>query len=49
MNESTDRSDNAQLAIFIRGITSNFKVIEELLDINHMKNTTGGEDVLCDV
>ena len=49
LDESTDRGDTAQLAIFIRGITSNFEVIEELLDINHMKNTTRGEDILSEV
>ncbi|XP_065665475.1 general transcription factor II-I repeat domain-containing protein 2A-like [Hydra vulgaris] len=30
-------------------MTSNFKVIEELLDINHMKDTTRGEDILSEV
>ena len=49
LDESTDRGDTAQLAIFIRGITSNFEVIEELLDINHMKDTTRGEDILSEV
>ncbi|XP_065668179.1 general transcription factor II-I repeat domain-containing protein 2A-like [Hydra vulgaris] len=49
LDESTDRGDTAQLAIFIRGITSNFEVIEELLDINHMKDTTKGEDILSEV
>ncbi|XP_065665730.1 general transcription factor II-I repeat domain-containing protein 2A-like [Hydra vulgaris] len=49
LDESTDRGDTAQLAIFIRGITSNFEVIEELLDINQMKDTTRGEDILSEV
>ncbi|XP_065654726.1 general transcription factor II-I repeat domain-containing protein 2A-like [Hydra vulgaris] len=49
LDESTDRGDTAQLAIFIRGITSNFEVIEELLDINHTKDTTRGEDILSEV
>ncbi|XP_065674179.1 general transcription factor II-I repeat domain-containing protein 2A-like [Hydra vulgaris] len=49
LDESTDRGDTAQLAIFIRGITSNFEVIEELLDINHMKDTKRGEDILSEV
>ncbi|XP_065642483.1 general transcription factor II-I repeat domain-containing protein 2A-like [Hydra vulgaris] len=49
LDESTDRGDTAHLAIFIRDITSNFEVIEELLDINHMKDTTRGEDILSKV
>ncbi|XP_065673916.1 general transcription factor II-I repeat domain-containing protein 2A-like [Hydra vulgaris] len=49
LDESTDRGDTAQLAIFITGITSNFEVIEELLDINHMKDTTRGKDILSEV
>nr|XP_047129377.1 general transcription factor II-I repeat domain-containing protein 2A-like [Hydra vulgaris] len=49
LDESTDRSDTAQLAIFIRFITSNFEIIEELLDFRHMKGTTKGEDILSEV
>ncbi|XP_065659011.1 general transcription factor II-I repeat domain-containing protein 2A-like [Hydra vulgaris] len=49
LDESTDRGDTAQLAIFIKGITNKFEVIEELLDINHMKDTTRGEDILSEV
>ncbi|XP_065654932.1 general transcription factor II-I repeat domain-containing protein 2A-like [Hydra vulgaris] len=49
LDESTDRGDTAQLAIFIRGITSNFEVIKELFDINHMKDTTREEDILSRV
>ncbi|XP_065660386.1 general transcription factor II-I repeat domain-containing protein 2A-like [Hydra vulgaris] len=49
LDESTDRGDTAQLASFNRGITSNFEVIEELLDIDHMKDTTKGEDILSEV
>ncbi|KAI6655302.1 General transcription factor II-I repeat domain-containing protein 2A-like [Oopsacas minuta] len=31
LDESTDVSDTAQLAIFVRGVTENFEIIEELL------------------
>ena len=43
--ESTDASDTAQLAIFIRGITHNFDVIEEFAELIPMKGTTRGEDI----
>ena len=33
LDESTNISDSAQLSIFIRGVTNNFKVIEELLQM----------------
>ena len=44
-DESTDASDTAQLAIFIRGITDNFDVIEEFAELIPMKDTTRGEDI----
>ena len=44
-DESTDACDTAQLAIFIRGITSNFDVIEEFAELIPMKGTTQGEDI----
>ena len=33
LDESTDATDNAQLAIFIRGVDDRFKVTEELLSL----------------
>ena len=36
-DESTDASDTAQLAIFIRGITDNFDVFEEFAELIPMK------------
>jgi hypothetical protein len=43
LDESTDASDTAQLAIFIRGVDSDFTITEELLDLQHLKGTTTGE------
>lgn len=34
-------TDTAQLAIFIRGVDSNLRVTEEILDIKSMHGTTG--------
>ena len=45
MDESTDKSDIAQLVIFIRGIDENFNIIQESLDLCHIKGTTTGKDV----
>ena len=43
LDESTDINDTAQLAVFIRGVTDDFEVREELLDLSSMKSTTTGE------
>jgi len=45
LDESTDRMDTAQLAIFIRGVDENMEVHEEFLDIVPLVGTTTGEDV----
>ena len=45
LDESTDQTDTAQLAIFIRGVYSNFDVFEELLSIASLKDRTTGEDM----
>ena len=44
LDESADPSDTAQLVIFIRGIDENFNIIEEMLDLCHIKGTTTGKD-----
>ena len=44
-DESTDACNTAQLAIFIRGITGNFDVIEEFAELIAMKGTTRREDI----
>ncbi|KAJ8049127.1 General transcription factor II-I repeat domain-containing protein 2A [Holothuria leucospilota] len=36
LGESTDISDTAQLAIFVRGVNQNFEEVEELLDLRPM-------------
>ena len=45
LDESTDQSDTAQLVIFIGGIDENFNIIEEMLDLCHIKGTTRGKDI----
>ena len=40
LDESTDISDTAQLAVFIRGVDLNFNIIEELAYLMPMKGTT---------
>ncbi|XP_056642605.1 general transcription factor II-I repeat domain-containing protein 2A-like [Diorhabda sublineata] len=49
LDESTDLSDTAQLAIFIRGIDKEFTVTEELLSLQPLKATTTGEDIFNEV
>ena len=45
LDESTDRSDTAELVIFITGIDENFNIIEEMLDLYQIKGTTKGKDM----
>lgn len=45
LDESTDVSDTAQLAIFIRGVDVQLNVTEELLDLISMKGTTTAKDL----
>ena len=42
IDESTDTTDTAQLAVFVRGIKENFHIVEEFLEMIPMKNTTIG-------
>ncbi|XP_026116348.1 general transcription factor II-I repeat domain-containing protein 2B-like [Carassius auratus] len=51
LDESTDITDSAQLAIFIRGINDQFEVTEELLSLCPMHGRTTAKDIfqqLCD-
>ncbi|GBP27878.1 General transcription factor II-I repeat domain-containing protein 2A [Eumeta japonica] len=45
LDESTDLSDAAQLAIFIRGVDKEFTVGEELLPLQPLKETIAGKDI----
>ena len=44
-NESTDQTDTAQLAIFVRGVDRNFNIFGELLSIASLKDRTIGKDI----
>uniref|UniRef100_H2YP50 SPIN-DOC-like zinc-finger domain-containing protein n=1 Tax=Ciona savignyi TaxID=51511 RepID=H2YP50_CIOSA len=49
LDESTDVSDTAQLVVFIRGVTDNFEVTEEFLDMASMHSTTTGQNICEEV
>ena len=40
LDESTDRVSTAQLLIFLRGVTNDFQVLEELLALVSLKKRT---------
>ena len=46
LDETTDIKNTAQVAIFFRGITSDFQLDENLLSLESMHKTTRGEDLL---
>ena len=46
LDERTDIQDAAQLAIFIRGITSNFEVMEKLVKLEPIMATTTCQYIL---
>lgn len=45
LEESTDNSDTAQLAIMVRGVDGDFNVTEDLLTRGSIHGTTTGRDV----
>lgn len=49
MDESCDVRDTAQLLIFVRGITKDFEVTEELAVMWSMKGTPTGSDLFIEV
>lgn len=49
LDESCDVRDTAQLLVFVRGITPDFKITEELAAMRSMKGTTTGSDLLTEV
>ena len=46
IDESTDTTDAAQLAVFVRGIKENFYILEGFVELIPIKNTTTGADIL---
>ena len=51
LDETTDITDTAQLAIYVRGVDDNFEVIEELLTVIPMYGQTTAQEIfhqLCD-
>jgi len=45
IDESTDTTDTAQCAVFIRGVDKHFKITEELLELIPLRGTTTGKDI----
>ncbi|KAK2833783.1 hypothetical protein Q5P01_017672 [Channa striata] len=51
LDETTDITDTAQLAIYVRGVDDNFEVMEELLTVLPMHGQTTAQEIfhqLCD-
>lgn len=49
LDESCDVRDTAQLLIFLRGITADFQITEELAAMQSIKGTTTGNDLFTEV
>ena len=49
IDESTDITSTAQLAVFVRGIDQEFNITEEMLGLQAMKDTTTGDDIFNEV
>ena len=49
IDESTDITSTAQLAVFVRGIDQEFNITEEMLGLQAMKDTTSGDDIFNEV
>ena len=49
IDESTDVTSTAQLAVFVRGIDQEFNITEEMLGLQAMKDTTKGDDIFNEV
>jgi hypothetical protein len=47
MDESTDATDTAQLAIFVRGLNDSFKIMEELAALGPHNTTKAACVQLC--
>ena len=49
VDESTDQTDTAQLAIFVKGVDIELNATEELLSMQPIKDTTTGADIYSEV
>lgn len=49
LDESCDVRNTAQLLIFVRGITKDFEMTEELAGMRSMKGTTTGSDLFTEI
>ena len=49
VNESSDTSDTAQQAVFIREVDSNLCVTEELIGLKSMHGTATGKEIFEEV
>ena len=49
LDESTNLSDTARLVVFMRGVTDNFQVTEEFLDMASTQSTTTGQNICEEV
>ncbi|XP_042589393.1 general transcription factor II-I repeat domain-containing protein 2-like [Cyprinus carpio] len=45
LDESTDNTDTAQLAVYVRGVNDNFEVIEDLLAVIPMHGQTTAQEI----
>ena len=46
IDETTDMKDTCQLAVFLRGVTPTFDIVEEFIQLLPMKDTSTGADIL---
>ena len=46
IDESTDLTDTAQLAVFVHGVSSNFDIFEDFVELVPMKGTKTRADIL---
>ena len=46
IDKSTDTKDTAQLATFVRGVSSNFDIFEDFVELVRIKGTTTGANIL---
>lgn len=47
LDESTDVTDTAQLAVYLRGVDNNSEVMKELLSVIPMHGQTTGQEIFC--